>query len=939
MLTGPSSKGSILLTALLLITATGMGATLDFSNENVWATDTDLTYTEGTATCSTYDTSVVLRDADDPSNNITISASPNHSITRGELVGNDNDQLGLRAGDQTIELYCGAGNSTNHTTTADVTVRTPSFSISDDGSGFVGQKLGAGTGADPLTLAVGVNDLQKDQLTKDQFSFRFSSIDGKIGKDNTYDWRLTDKGDMLIRPILNEYIPDNDDLTVHVNMTVDGETVRLGTKDFRPQTFAYNPRNINRQTTPQIEFQQFLNLGYLYRFDQGIEPGSDADALKSEDIALTIEQVGQNDLDDDKFTDQTNWINLDYHDNSSTRVELYRNNEPPLPRGRFDFTVEILRPGDKDDIVIDRFRVVNEKSVSGIIKQPGRGGIVTNVFLKYSDGTERSFTTDSDGRYSFPLGTPVRYTELSFFQRRLEQPDGRLTVNSPDFSTEENTNYETIKFEYYENPDANNRNLPSGLNPVNMMAVKFGYHIDGDVSASMKLNTKDVNLEDLNMYECVQWNMLGEQCQGDWTRMDESDFAYDPINNRVNIHSLTLREIEDGGDGTSEIIKNAYVAGVPAQLILDGNVRLNKQRLKAGGELEVSGTVKSTRNGGVDDVTVELRLNGEDASKTLTTETDSDGRFTVSGAVPDVPGEYTLDLQLRKDPFVSNQVMSDQSIEVYYETGMVLDTQAFSQQISMGNETSLTFDIKNTGQAPITLDEVAVDGLPDDQLWISDQPTTVPAGESRQATMRVRLPEDFCSYPCSRTPEINIHVEGTSAEKQLSAESSIATSIPVQPPEQASSQSEQANQTQEASFAGPTARMVQFTSRMTQNDMNVALGLILVFTVVLAAAIKRKKAQDGSGARGQRDERGNGGRPQVQPRENKIARPRVKSSTAPDDPDTGSTEADEDTGAGDDQDTDTPEQQDGEYVCEATGETFDTKAALEMYKKMNDIDE
>jgi len=267
---------------------------------------------------------------------------------------------------------------------------------------------------------------------------------------------------------------------------------------------------------------------------------------------------------------------------------------------------------------------------------------------------------------------------------------------------------------------------------------------------------------------------------------------------------------------------------------------------------------------------------------------------------------------------------------------MLLNTAGFSQQIAMGNETTMTVDIENTGQAPITIDTLEVDGLPSDQLWVHDYPRTIPAGETREAEVRVRLPADFCSYPCNRAPEINIQAEGTSADQQLTAESSIATRINVERPEQTSTtEPEQANETQEASFGGPTARMVQFTSRMTQNDMNVALGLILVFTVVLAAAIKRKKAQADQ-ARGQQDERGNGGRPQLTPRENKISRPRVKASSSPDD---ATDKPSTDTGAADGQEDTVPEQEDGTYVCEATGETFDTKAALELYKEMNDIDE
>jgi len=62
----------------------------------------------------------------------------------------------------------------------------------------------------------------------------------------------------------------------------------------------------------------------------------------------------------------------------------------------------------------------------------------------------------------------------------------------------------------------------------------------------------------------------------------------------------------------------------------------------------------------------------------------------------------------------------------------------------------------------------------------------------------------------------------------------------------------------------------------------------------------------------------------------------VKASSSPDD---ATDKPSTDTGTADGQEDTVPEQEDGTYVYEATGETFDTKAALELYKEMNDIDE
>jgi len=99
-----------------------------------------------------------------------------------------------------------------------------------------------------------------------------------------------------------------------------------------------------------------------------------------------------------------------------------------------------------------------------------------------------------------------------------------------------------------------------------MMAVKFAYPLaDDGHRVRMKFDPTDVNTDNLKVYECSQWNFEGRSCLGDWEVVD--DFSINYQGWRANFHIDNPYRAEDTDNGDQNILMNAYILLVLAQIL------------------------------------------------------------------------------------------------------------------------------------------------------------------------------------------------------------------------------------------------------------------------------------------------------------------------------------------------------------------------------------
>ncbi len=718
------------------------------------------------------------------------------------------------------------------------------------------------------------------------------------------------------------------------------------------RVYPWRPEIIRGDPGRKIRYENLGTLQYELNIDSAPSYTED---LSEEDFVVSVQ-----DLEGNKVYEEKDWVSTG--ESSDAEYLLSLNNVPDLETGKYRFLFEI-RKEDIGAVPVDSVRVVKTRQFSGQVRDSTGSGVKTRMTLR---NNERTIPVDagSDGLYSKEIsaeGDKYSTVNLKFFDRGQSASDATFNLDGVDLGEESSVGgSEAVKFEYWENAPVD----VSGINPVNMMAVKFGYNI-GSAKTSMAFNPANINPEDLKVFECSSWNFLGRKCLGDWEQVSGNDVSINYANWRVNIGNLDLHQISEDVGEEKDILMNSYLVGTNAQLGLEGEespLSLSSGSIVSGGDLEVSGTVISSQGNPVEgaNVTVEL-LNDSEVVDIYSVESGSDGSFTVSGTVPSRPGDYRLGVELRKDPYKSFETVSDSGIEVFYETGMEIES---SERVDIvpGEESQVSFDLRNTGQVPVEEVEVSLEGLEQRFYELDAVPTSLGEGEVQEIVYDVNLPEGFCPYPCGDPPSFNIQVSGMAEGEEQRASTSVFTNLVGQREEDSrvedtENETEDVNESSDNSTSltgsvqeeviAPTGAFLQ-----SQSSLNIALGLIMIFSMILAAAIKKNDGDDGrdrrsgyrqpySNSRGQKHEPDTGSPAPVENKEEESDSSQrdtdVKEESDEETGAEGSNEESEDAESEDEPDGDTQDE-DGKYVCEETGETFDTKEALEMHRKINGLE-
>lgn len=582
-----------------------------------------------------------------------------------------------------------------------------------------------------------------------------------------------------------------------------------------------------------------------------------------------------------------------------------------------------------------------------------------------SDG--RVFRTQSDGRFSQKF-VPGEYDFNVTFSK-----NGRATLNLNDVKVNSRTvrGGTRIGYEYSNNPSGVS---PPGIKPIDLVSFRFLQPFKEEGSTvTLEYDVTSFDPTTVTVLACDNWNGgwgVGSSpgCMSSWEKIENTEFSpgWSVTVPAVSYESPALDQ--------ERVMRSAYMIGTRSGLRLNGPLTLkgtSQGRVVSGGDLTVQGQLVAAGSNGVEGANVNVTMLGDgEVVSRLSGETDSSGSFTVSGQVPEEPGNYTVELSASKEPYDDFKTSRDGEVWVYREKSMALSKKDSDRwKLEPGKKTARTLVLENDGQTELTGIEISVsDSQEFNTEYLTLDTTSISSlspGDTTEFDMIFDIPG---SCPASGCPQFS-----TSIDIQAESSEGVTTSLNVGP--QIGSSQEETSE-REATQQNDTGNGMSFSASdipgaratgeflASQSTLNIALGLILVFLMVLAGALKSGDDNDRAVRRNVvRGSSGGSSRPGVQP-------PKVSPAGdgAPLDGqkavDTGTGEKDTGEGTGEDstdQEHEGEEEEDRGKVekladsltgsgeesgdeenesegeasveCDVCGEKFDTEAGVKLHKE------
>lgn len=855
-----TSKFLVLAGTLSLLFASVSAAGLDVQDGYVWLNDLDNREEIRIDEPNSSDMTVELENE-----NVNFQ-SPiiNSTQFRDRYDNGDISDLG----DYTVVLRDGDGDEIDR---KEIKIRELRFDITRNGTGFVNEKLGAGE-TNPLELSVGIRGASpRETVEKESIDIGNFNIDNRkasIVSESDVDTKQDQQDvDVTIYPEISEKPVEGERFRLVFSYSFDGSSLSVE-NFFYPKinTWKAQPVESPPHNLDYSDIESFSYTVDIYENGNDVSPD-----LYEENFDLDIRELGGSNFEPDN--QDGSWLSVTRIDGGDADYLLELDRIPQLETGTYEFETYLENEGERTKI--DTVRVSNLLKLSGRVMDSQNRGVKTSMTLN-RDNRVIPIETGGNGQYYKEIEVPggdnlYDSVGMSFFDLGQSTSDADVNVNDVNFEAGENENLaggqESIKFQYWQDPEVEE----DAIDPINMMAVKFAYPIAEDGhSAKMKFNPSGIDVNDLNVYECSNWNFLGTECLGDWNKISNNDVSITYGNFKANFPIDNPYQASDSSNETKNILMNAYLVGTSADLIMNGRPSVsgtNNGRIETGGEVDISGVISSENDNAVEGAEVDLSFykGSEEVHSFDKTETDASGRFSIKGNAPSEPGNYSLKVEASADNYDSLERKFDNRFETFIAEGIDLKSDALGRdetfEVTLGENVSTTLTVKNTGQTEMQDVDLTFSGMGTDFYSVSDSRfSSIQSGESRDVEVTFSLPE---SYGIDNYPALDIQVSAENDEgKEFKDDDSIQTQLTYSSSTQnsenetADRQSEDPDGADESSSSFSPSEAVEMTGDFieSQSSLNIALGMILVFLMVIAGAVSKKKDQA--------DDRR--GRPQVQ---------------------------------------------------------------------------
>ena len=633
------------------------------------------------------------------------------------------------------------------------------------------------------------------------------------------------------------------------------------------------------------------------------------------------------------FDDESGWFIKEDRGSGNYRLELegrpqYTNEELNVDES-YELPVDLETSSSSEEIV--ELTVEKDVEFSGNVLDVSNNRVDTGFeAIIERDGSSNRlvpFSTDDSGYFE-------QYFETDTVDMEMKFPKATVSLSEMDVGKKDAGD---VSYQYYSDLSGDSNSIDTGLEvrPVNLAAFVSNYPFQADsldTFVEMQYDTSNVDPLEVVVYECSQWTFDAQECSSDWEKIDDNDV--DLESGSTWKANFPIEPLTSDRFATDEgVLQNAYLVGVPqgvgSGLTLDSQLDVSSSRVASGDEITISGRVIDDTTGeSVEGVDVGLDLVSEEGDVSESETTDENGNFEFTSTVEEA-GNYDVEFSASKSPYDSFERSQSDAIEVYYETGLSIESDS-NPEIGLGEDYNIEYEVENVGQASVNDIELTVSGVDNGETSLS--PTSISSlepGSSETVVLTVNLDEDL------RTPpSITFEAEGTSAGQTVTQTSSTLISLADDVTSSSQDESEETQQSQSDSEETDSSNSIPNPSEIqqatgefieSQSDMNLALGLILVFAAILAVAVKDKK--DGSGDRRGRDGRGRGraNAPTVAPTKVKPSEEDEGESEEEPEDSSEEEESDEDSAEADD-DSESAE-------CDVCGETFDTESGLKLHKQ------
>lgn len=708
-------------------------------------------------------------------------------------------------------------------------------------------------------------------------------------------------------------------------------TVETESRDInlRP-SWSFNVSNV--EPGQKLAHQNLDSLSFDLDVRNRDEPAAE---LTSDDFYVTVtEEVNGS---TQTVYDRRNLMRADY--NSAGSYSLSVDSIPEMDLGRYNFKVGLARDSG---VEITNFTVSKYILFSGKITNSA-GQPVDGDIRVSKDGFEEVIDVKENGEYSGQV-LPGEYNFT------LNFPAAKLSLEGVDLKSSRSTVQDgraVGDIRYDEIPVGDVGKNMQGVTVFNSLAVWFGYPFD---SGRMSLNydTTRVNPSDLKVFECVGWNIDGVSCyQGsEWKDVGVKDSSIHPT---VGAVSFPVRSYEQTG---SSILLNGYMVVRNTQMNLN-SVNIGSDRVKTEDGLTVSGKVTTPSEDPIGNADISIQVVDPNSGETISTKNvTSGGSGTFSGIVdvPSTVGEWDIRVEGNRKPYSGFSKEVSGAFSTYIDRSVSLDGPQ-TVNFVVGSDSSSEFTVINDGQTPINNVKIALSGF--DRQWYSFSQNswdTLQPGDSVQITLNTELPEDYCDGSCQEYKTVTVETTAE-ADGKINDLVQIQAQIRQEP-------TGNTNATQNSDNTDQTEQSLPDVGKMTgeflegRSDFNLALGMIMVFMLVLAAAVQKKKNGDdrsrplsGMKSGNSTSAASSGSRPNRD--EMRKSKPDVSNSDSGEEAD----EKEDDSEEPDEEKVDEKENEDSKeetvkasdeessqevdevFECGTCGEEFDTESARELHEK------